>query len=244
MITIDNLTKTYGSVVALDQLSLSVKSEKITTLLGANGSGKTTALRAMTGLLPFETGHIEVGGIDVKQQPQQARRLMGVFPDQFGLYPRLTTREHLQYFGRLHGLHKIKLQDAINYLVDALQLQDIIDRRTQGFSQGQRMKVALGRALVHKPRLLILDEPTRGLDILSIRLLRELLLGLKQNGTTILLSSHVMAEVETLSDDIIIINKGEVMNTGSPLELLQATNTDSLEKAFIALINNNEGTGE
>jgi sodium transport system ATP-binding protein len=235
MIEILDLEKRFGKVVAVDGARFEAKDGTITTLLGANGSGKTTTLSTAMALLKPDRGTVRVDGIDVTQDAKGARRRIGWFPDAFGLYPRLTAREHVRYFGKLHGKGGPELERAIDAIFDELDMGDIADRRTEGFSTGQRMKVALARAMVHAPQNLILDEPTRGLDIMSVRLLRATLRRLRSEGRAILMSSHVMAEVEELSDHVVVISAGRVVGTGSPAQLVKDTGAPNLEEAFVSL---------
>lgn len=235
MIRTDKLAKSFGDVHAIKDVTFSAKDGAITTLLGANGSGKTTTLRAISGLLQVDAGLAEVDGINCFTHSSQAQQKMGIFPDNFGLYKRLTTREHMVYFAELHGMQGQAMTEAIESVSSLLQMQDILDRRAEGFSQGQRMKVALARALVHQPKNLILDEPTRGLDVMSTRLLREILMNLKQQGHCILFSSHVMAEVAALSDHIVMIADGVVCAEGTAEELVQKSGEANLEDAFVSI---------
>jgi sodium transport system ATP-binding protein len=235
MIEIHSVSKAFGKVQAVDGAAFTAPDGAITTLLGANGSGKTTTLNMLVGLMRPDAGHAVVDGLEVAQQTKAARRRMGWFPDAFGLYPRLTAREHVRYFGRLHGLSGKPLEQAIDQVVAELDMADIADRRTEGFSTGQRMKVALARAMVHAPANLILDEPTRGLDVMSVRLLRETLRRLRAEGRCILMSSHVMAEVEELSDHVVCLSRGRVVAEGSPAALVRQTGAPNLEEAFVQL---------
>ncbi|WP_119680016.1 ABC transporter ATP-binding protein [Indioceanicola profundi] len=235
MLEISGLVKRFKKVTAVDRVSFAARDGEITTLLGANGSGKTTSLRCLVGLLRPDAGRVAVDGIEVAADPKRARQRLGWFPDAFGLYPRLTVREHLRYFARLHGMDGPAMEQAIRAAIAELGMEDIADRRTEGFSTGQSMKVALARALVHAPPNLILDEPTRGLDVMSIRLLRDTLRRLRAEGRCILLSSHVMAEVAELSDRIVCIAGGRTVAEGSPAELVARTGAASLEDAFVQL---------
>lgn len=235
MLEISGLVKRFKKVTAVDGVSFAARDGEITTLLGANGSGKTTSLRCLVGLLRPDAGRVAVDGIEVAADPKRARQRLGWFPDAFGLYPRLTVREHLRYFARLHGMDGPAMEQAIRAAIAELGMEDIADRRTEGFSTGQSMKVALARALVHAPPNLILDEPTRGLDVMSIRLLRDTLRRLRAEGRCILLSSHVMAEVAELSDRIVCIAGGRTVAEGSPAELVARTGAASLEDAFVQL---------
>jgi sodium transport system ATP-binding protein len=235
MIELTGLAKSFGAVKAVQGASFTAPDGAITTLLGANGSGKTTTLSMVMGLLKPDAGTAVVDGIDVRQSPREVRRRIGWFPDAFGLYPRLTAREHVRYFGELHGMEGHSLEEAIARTLAELEMSDIADRRTEGFSTGQRMKVALARALVHSPANLILDEPTRGLDIMSVRLLRATLRRLRSEGRCILMSSHVMAEVEDLSDKVIVLSAGRVVAEGTAAEIVERTGAPNLEEAFVQL---------
>ncbi|TNE61276.1 MAG: ATP-binding cassette domain-containing protein [Alphaproteobacteria bacterium] len=242
MIIIDHIAKNFGDIQAVRDVSLEARDGAITTLLGANGSGKTTTLRTVAGLLKPSTGTVKVDGIAVADDPLAAQRRLGIFPDQFGLYTRLTTREHLAYYGELHGLSGAALDGAITDVAGLLHMQDILDRRTEGFSQGQRMKVALARAIVHRPQNVVLDEPTRGLDVMSVRLLRRILTDLREAGHCVLLSSHVMAEVEILSDHVVMMVDGVVCAAGTAAELVAKSGQPNLEEAFVHLTETHERT--
>lgn len=243
MIKVEKLAKSYGEVQAIKDVSFTAADGKITTLLGANGSGKTTTFNSIFGLSRPDAGLVEVDGINVLARPLETQARMGVFPDKFGLYTRLTTREHLEYFGGLHSMGGAELSAAIDEVVALFGIEDIIDRRTEGFSQGQRMKVALARAILHKPQNLVLDEPSRGLDVMSIRLLRRILLAMRERGQAILLSSHVMAEVEALSDHIVVIADGLVKAEGTSREIIALSGQKTLEDAFVVLAgHSDEGT--
>ncbi|MBV8819647.1 MAG: ATP-binding cassette domain-containing protein, partial [Acidobacteriaceae bacterium] len=208
MIAVDRLAKRFGDVVAVDDVTFSAADGAVTGLLGPNGAGKTTALRMIYGLLTPDSGRIEIDGHDQAADPMSSQARIGVLPDQSGLYPRLTPREHIQYYGRLHGLSSSTLAQRTNHLIDLLDLGAIANRRVAGFSHGERTKVALARALVHKPRNILFDEPTNGLDVMSTRTVRELIRNLRQEGCCVLFSSHVMQEVSALCDRIIVIAKG------------------------------------
>lgn len=241
MIKVSNLSKRIGEVQALNDLSFVAKNSQITGLLGPNGAGKTTCLRTIFGLLKPDTGKAEIEGIDVATNPIDAKQQLGLFPDPFGLYERLTPREYIRYFAELSGLSSREAKEATSQVIAKLHLEDISDRRCKGFSQGQRMKTALAQAIVHCPSNIILDEPTRGLDVMSTRLLRNILTDLKNQGHCILFSSHVMQEVAALCDQVIVIAQGRVVAIGSPSELCTQAGKDSLEDAFIQLIGTDEG---
>ena len=241
MLEVKNLVKHFGDVKALDDLSFTAEDGQITGILGPNGAGKTTALRVLYGLLKAEEGTGLINGIDSQVEPQQARKQIGIFPDKFGLYERLTAREQVAYFAELHGLKGAEKDKAWEDVIAKLEIADIADRKCEGFSQGQRMKVILAQALVHEPKNLILDEPTRGLDVMSTRILREVLLDLKQQGKCILFSSHVMQEVAALCDKVIVVAGGKIAAVGSPQELCEQTGKTEFEEAFVALIGSDEG---
>ncbi len=233
MIQTNQLRKCFGAIHAVNDVSFQAHDGAITTLLGANGSGKSTTLRLLSGLLRPDAGSAQIDHIVVADDPLAARARLGVFPDQFGLYPRLTAREHLEYYAGFHGLRGAALAKSVEHISEELEMNGILNRRTEGFSQGQRMKVALARTLIHQPHNLILDEPTRGLDVSSMRLLRRVLRALRSAGRCILLSSHAMAEVEELSDEIVMIDEGKVMRRGAPGALIEQAGAPNLEEAFI-----------
>jgi sodium transport system ATP-binding protein len=231
----------HGRIRAVDQVSFDAADGRITGLLGPNGAGKTTLLRMLATLIVPDAGHAEVGGNDVVRDRYDVRRRIGVLSDARGLYPRLTTRENIRYYGGLHGLGGRALQRRTDELIDALGIADLAARRTQGFSQGERMKVAIARALVHDPDTILLDEPTNGLDIMSTRALRKLLRGLRDAGKCLLFSSHVMQEVTALCDTIVILNHGRVVATGTASELIEQSGEASMEEAFVRLLGTAEG---
>ncbi|MCE9680517.1 ATP-binding cassette domain-containing protein [Shewanella sp. AS1] len=241
MIKVSQLSKRIGEVQALNDLSFEAFDGEITGLLGPNGAGKTTCLRTIFGLLKPDQGVAEIDGFDVAKDPVKAKQQLGLFPDPFGLYERLTPREYISYFAELNGLSRSDAKAAAASVMSKLHMEDISDRRCKGFSQGQRMKTALAQAIVHEPTNIILDEPTRGLDVMSTRVLRDLLKNLKDAGHCVLFSSHVMQEVAALCDRVIVMAEGRVLAIGSPQQLCQQTGKDSLEDAFIALIGTDEG---
>jgi sodium transport system ATP-binding protein len=241
MIEIKNLHKTFGKVVAVDDVSFIARDGEITGLLGPNGAGKTTTLRCLYTLMKPERGQILVDGIDAAKDPRAVRRLLGVLPDARGLYKRLTARENIEYFGQLHDLDDATIKQRIDAAIAGLDMRDIIDRRTEGFSQGQRVKTAIARALVHDPKNVILDEPTNGLDVMSTRAMREFLKRLKSEGRCVLFSSHIMQEVAALCDRIVVIAKGRVVADEAPDALRQQTGEPNLEDAFVKLIGTEEG---
>ena len=241
MITVQNLHKRFDKIVAVEDVSFAAADGEITGLLGPNGAGKTTVLRILYTVYAPDRGTAVIDGYDVKQSPRAVRERIGVLPDSGGLYTRLTAREHARYFGRLHGLPPAELERRIDELVKLLEMEDIADRRTEGFSHGQRVKVSLARALVHNPRTLMLDEPTNGLDVMSTRAVRRLLLRLRDEGHCILFSSHVMQEVSALCNRIVVVARGRVAAAGTADELRAATGQPNLEDAFVAAIGSAEG---
>jgi sodium transport system ATP-binding protein len=241
MIEVRDLHKAFGKVKAVDGVSFRANDGQITGLLGPNGAGKTTSLRMLYTLMKPDSGQVLVDGIDANLDPQAVRRRLGVLPDSRGLYKRLTSRENIRYFGRLHGLDDALIAQRTQALAEALEMGDIIDRRTEGFSQGQRVKTAIARALVHDPRNVILDEPTNGLDVMATRAMRRFLHQLRDEGRCVLFSSHIMQEVAALCDRIVIIARGQVVAEGTPDELREQTGEANLEDAFVKAIGTEEG---
>lgn len=243
MIEVIDLHKRFKQVTALQGVSFIAAAGQITGLLGPNGAGKTTTLRILYTLLRPDQGQARVDGFDTCLQPLEVQRRIGALPDSHGLYPRLTARENIRYYGRLHGLQGQELEKEIDRLVALLEMQDIENRRTEGFSSGQRVKVAIARALVHRPGNVLLDEPTNGLDVMSTRSMRTFIRRLRDEGCCVLFSSHVMQEVSALCDQIVIVQRGQVVAGGTPEQLLQYTGQANLEDAFVAAIGSAEGLG-
>jgi sodium transport system ATP-binding protein len=235
MIQVDGLHKRFGPINAVDGVSFTARDGAITALLGPNGAGKTTTLRMLYCVMRPDSGAIRVDDVDAVQAPLEAQARLGVLPDGFGLYPRLTAREHIRYFGELHGISGAALSRRTQELFELLDMSEIADRRVAGFSHGERTKVALARALVHGPRNVLLDEPTNGLDVMSTRAVRAILRRLRESGHCVLFSSHVMQEVSALCDNIIVITGGHVVAHGTADELREQTGRESLEDAFVAL---------
>ncbi len=241
MIVAEQLHKRFGDVVAVEQVSFRAEDGRITGLLGPNGAGKTSTMRMLYGLVTPNQGTATIDGHDVTRDPQAVRRAIGVLPDAPGIYPRLTARENIRYFGRLHGLSGATLERRIDELVALLDMGKVADRRAAGFSQGERMKVAIARAIIHDPRNVLLDEPTNGLDVMSTRAMRTLISRLREEGRCVLFSSHVMQEVSALCDHIVVIAHGRVVADGTPDELRALGRHENLEDAFVAIVGGEEG---
>ncbi len=241
MIQVTNLHKSFGNVRALSGVTFTAPDGKITGLLGPNGAGKTTCLRILYTVMNPDQGEALIDGLNAVKAPLEVQKRIGVLPDASGLYARLTTRENIRYFGRLHGLNGAPLENKIDELIKLFDMQDIADRRTEGFSTGQRVKVAIGRALVHNPKNVLLDEPTSGLDVMSTRAMRDVIRRMREADKCVLFSSHIMQEVSALCDNIVIIAKGEIAAEGSPEDLRHQTGEENLEDAFVKVIGSSEG---
>ncbi|WP_369970153.1 ATP-binding cassette domain-containing protein [Stenotrophomonas rhizophila] len=245
MIVAENLHKAFktktGLIKAVANVGFRAEDGQITGLLGPNGAGKTTTMRMLYTLMTPDQGRVLVDGIDAASDAVAVRRRLGVLPDARGVYKRLTARENIAYFGQLHGMSAAQIRARTQVLSQALDMEDILDRQTDGFSQGQRTKTAIARALVHDPRNVILDEPTNGLDVMTTRALRGFLRGLRDEGRCVIFSSHIMQEVAALCDRIVIIAHGTVMAAGSADELRAQTGEDNLEDAFVKVIGSEEG---
>ena len=245
MIIANDLHKSFktktGTVTAVDGVSFTAHDGQITGLLGPNGAGKTTTMRMLYTLMTPDRGEVRVDGLDSARDPVAVRRALGVLPDARGVYKRLTARENIAYFGELHGLSSKQIAERTKALSEALDMGDILDRQTEGFSQGQRTKTAIARALVHDPRNVILDEPTNGLDVMTTRAMRGFLHQLRDEGRCVIFSSHIMQEVAALCDRIVIIAKGTVVAAGTADELRAQAGEDNLEDAFVKVIGSEEG---
>ena len=245
MIIANDLHKSFktktGKVTAVDGVSFTAHDGQITGLLGPNGAGKTTTMRMLYTLMQPDRGEVLVDGFDTAKDPVSVRRALGVLPDARGVYKRLTARENIAYFGELHGLSSKQIAERTKALSDALDMGDILDRQTEGFSQGQRTKTAIARALVHDPRNVILDEPTNGLDVMTTRAMRGFLRQLREEGRCVIFASHIMQEVAALCDRIVIIAKGTVVAAGTADELREQAGEDNLEAAFGRVIGSEEG---
>ncbi len=236
MIRVEGIHKSFGNVHAVRGVSFDAPDGKITGLLGPNGAGKSTTLRILYTVLKPDSGSASIDGADVVKDGLEARKRIGALPHGAGLYPHLTARENIAYFAKLCGLAKSEIDDRVDEIVKLLEIGDFADRRTKGFSQGQRTKVSLARALVHDPQNVLLDEPSNGLDVMATRSLRELILKLKDDGRCVLFSSHVMQEVAALCDDICIIANGQVAIDDSVEGIRERTGCENLEEAFVKAI--------
>jgi sodium transport system ATP-binding protein len=255
MIRVEHLSKTFAAkkrsgfnfpgirktavpniITALDNVSFTLNDGEITGLLGLNGAGKSTLMRLIYGLLQPSAGEVWVNEHQVSKNPNAARQQLGVLPDDTGLYKRLTARENIRYFGELQGLQGDAMEKSINQLIDWLGMDNIAERRAEGFSLGERMKTALARAIVHQPQHVLLDEPTNGLDVITTRAVRHLLHELKMQGRCVIFSSHLMHEVSGLCDRIIVISRGKILTDGNLEAILDAGKSHNLEEAFVNLV--------
>ncbi len=241
MIEASNLSKRFGAIEAAKDVSFTARDGEITGILGANGAGKSTTLRMVSGVLTPDSGKASIDGIDNRGQTSRARARVGVLPHAAGLYGNLTARENIHFFGSLQGVGSEDLRRRTDELAGILGLEEFLDRRAKGFSQGQRIKVALARALVHDPGNIVLDEPTNGLDVMAIRNLRDMLLALKQEGRCVLFSSHVMQEVAALCDRVVIIGHGRVLADATVQSIRDQSGTGSLEEAFLQVLGDTAG---
>jgi sodium transport system ATP-binding protein len=241
VITVDHLTRRFGDVVALDQVTFLATDGAITGILGPNGAGKTTLMRILATLILPDGGVAKVDDHDCVAEPLAVRQRFGILSDAKGLYPRLTARENVAYFGALHGLPRSLIRARTQSLFERLDMSALENRRTDGFSQGERMKTAIARALIHDPQNVLLDEPTNGLDVIATRAMRELIIALKNAGKCVLFSSHIMQEVSAVCDRIIVLNKGKIVAIGTPTQLVKMSGMQTLEDAFVTLLGSAEG---
>ncbi len=236
MLEARGLFKSFGKVEAVRGVSFTARDGQITGLLGPNGAGKSTTLRMLYTVLKPNQGDAFIDGTSVIADPLAARRSIGVLSHGAGVYNNLTARENITYFGELHGLLRADREARAGELIDMLEMQPFADRLAKGFSQGQKLKTALARALVHKPRNVLLDEPTNGLDVMAVRNLRKLLGQLRDAGHCVLFSSHVMQEVEQLCDEVVVINGGQVVAAGTLADIRARAANSHLEDAFVNLM--------
>jgi len=241
MIEVEDVEKSFRTVRALRGIRFSARDGEVTGLIGPNGAGKTTALRIIYTVLKPDGGRVRVDGMDTVEHRRDVQKRIGVLPDSRGLYPRLTAREHIRYYGRLHGLNGKGLEARIDELIHLLGMGEFADRRAKGFSKGQTRKVTLARAMVHRPHNLLLDEPTNGLDIGSSRAVHKMIAELKAEGRCVLFCSHIMQEVIDICDRIIVIADGEAVADGTVDDLLTQTGRDNIEESFLDLTGTREG---
>jgi sodium transport system ATP-binding protein len=238
------LSKSFGHVAAVRGVSFAARDGQITGLLGANGAGKSTTLRMLYTVLKPDSGDALIDGTSVTADPIAARRAIGVLSHGAGIYNHLTARENIAYFGELHGMPRADRDARTDELIELLEMQTFANRRAKGFSQGQRLKTALARALVHRPRNVLLDEPTNGLDVMAVRGLRKLLLQLRDAGHCVLFSSHVMQEVEQLCDEVVVIAGGQVVAAGALADIRARAGSSQLEDAFVHLMGTSDEAGK
>ncbi len=241
MIEIENLSKYFRGkrfkrVQAVDDVSFTVRDGEVLGLLGPNGAGKTTVMRLLGTVLQPSGGTARVGGFDVRQYPNEVRRVLGVLPEYWGLYERFTPREHLLLFGKFYCMSGQTLEKRIDELIASLDMDEYADRPCKRFSKGMSQKVALARALIHDPGHLLLDEPTAGLDVMSARQVRTLITRAREQGKCIIVSTHILSEAERLCDRLVFLDRGRVVAQGSPAELCRQAGADNLEDAFLKMV--------
>ncbi len=240
MIEVRGLGKRYGAVIAADDVSFTVRPGEVVGLLGPNGAGKTTILRMLAGILTPSTGSASIGGVDVRKDPFAVKERLGFLSGDTALYQRLTPREILRYFGKLHGLDRSKLEARVSKLVDELRMGDFADRRCATLSAGQKQRTNIARAFIHDPPALILDEPTATLDILSGRFLLDAIVAARAAGKTVLFSTHIMSEAEYLCDRVLLLLRGKIIDEGSIKEICERANSKTLTEAFFKRIDDAE----
>lgn len=237
MLELKNLTKKFGEITAVNDVSFSVGRGEVFGLLGENGAGKTTTLRLLATMLKPTSGTAVMGDFDLIRDPEKVRGSIGIlFGGESGLYDRLTAAENIAYFGELNNMGKSTLSERIKYLTEVFDMDEYINRKAGKFSKGMKQKVAFARAIVHNPEIMLFDEPTSGLDVSAIRNVHEFICKCRDEGKTIILSSHTMSEVEKLCDRIGIIHKGTLVDTGTISDLIEKYNGNTLEDVFMGLI--------
>jgi len=236
LIETQGLTKRFRKLVAVDEVSLACRDGEVFGLLGPNGAGKTTLLRLIASVLEPTSGVALVDGLNARKESGRVRARVGLLVESAGLYDRFTPREHLRFYGRLHGLDGSRLQERVDAVLEMLEMADFADRRAEGFSAGMRRRVVLGQALIHDPANVILDEPTAGLDVMSTRNVRALIARFREEGRCILVSTHLMDEAQRLCDRVAIIHKGRLQALGAPPELATQTGASNLEEAFVRIV--------
>lgn len=236
MIQVANVSKTFGKTKVIKDISFIARPGKITGFLGANGSGKTTTMRLISTILKPDCGTILVDGADVVRDPNAARRNMGVlFGGDVSLYKRLTAWENIMYFAKLQGMSEDEAAERIKALSNLLDMERYLFRRVEGFSRGMRQKVAFAKAIVHDPTTILLDEPSTGLDIYSIRDVQDFILMCKEQGKTVLVSTHNMHEIERLCDDLVIIADGQIIRCNTKNNILRELGTNDVMEMFFRI---------
>lgn len=237
MLEVKNLTKKFGEVTAISDISFSVNKGEVFGLLGENGAGKTTTLRLLATMLKPTSGTAVLGGFDLIRDPEKVRSSIGIlFGGESGLYDRLTAAENIAYFGELNNMDKSLIKERIKFLTKAFGMEEYINRKAGKFSKGMKQKVSFARSIVHNPDIMLFDEPTSGLDVSAIRNVHEFIQDCKEEGKTIILSSHAMSEVEKLCDRIGIIHKGRLAATGTISDLIKKGDGNTLEDIFVELV--------
>jgi sodium transport system ATP-binding protein len=230
------LAKHFKQIEAVKNVTFRARAGEVFGLLGPNGAGKTTTLRMLATVIAPSSGTATISGYDIRTQKNAVRSHLGILVESAGLYSHSTAREHLRYVGNLHGLDGSDLERRIDALIDLLDMRDFADRRAQNFSRGMIRKVVLGMALVHDPPNVILDEPTQGLDVVSTRTVREIIRRFRAEGRCVVMSTHLMDEVERLCDRVAIVHRGEILAQGTPEELVEKAHADNLETAFVDIV--------
>lgn len=237
MLEVKNLSKAFGNVIAVNNISFFVGKGKVFGLVGENGAGKTTTLRLLATMLKPTSGTAVLGGHDLVREPEKVRGIVGIlFGGESGLYDRLTAAENIAYFGELNNMDKHTLKERIKQLTKIFEMEEYINRKTGSLSKGMKQKVAFARSIVHNPEIMLFDEPTSGLDVTAIRNVHEFIENCKNEGKTIIFSSHSMVEIEKLCDKIGIIHKGKLVDVGTVSELLEKHNENTLENVFVKLV--------
>ncbi len=242
-IKVENLVRVFwdykrGEVRAVDDISFTVSPGRVFGLLGPNGAGKTTTLRILGTVLPPTSGKAYVLGYDVVENPIEVRKNIGYLSSNTGIYQRMTPREMLKYFGTLYGMSKEKIIDRTNYILEMLDMNEFADTLNSKLSSGMKQKANIARTIVHDPQVLILDEPTLNLDILVAKSVQDFVLEMKKQNRAVILSTHYLAEVERLCDDIAIIHKGKLLASGTKQEVIEKNNVKNVEELFFNLVDN------
>jgi sodium transport system ATP-binding protein len=233
-VAVDRLEKTLGANKVLRGISFEAHSGEIFGLLGPNGAGKTTTLRIVCTLLAPDAGSVEVLGFDTRTTPQEVRRRVGVVTAEIGVYPRLSARENIAYFAELSGVLDGELTRRVDAVIERLDMGSFAGQRAESLSSGQKQKVAIGRAIVHDPPVLMFDEPTSNLDVLASREIREFMVESKGRGKCVIFSTHVLHDAERLCDRVAILHRGRVVASGSTAEV--RGDSQDLEDSFLSLV--------